>query len=105
MNEVSPRRPAVDRSGPTRAATESNRRTVGALVSSAIVSTIVVVGYFVLPLSSALTTTTGLVLAGGLLAVTLLLIWHMRSIIRSPYPRVRAVAALATTVPVFLVVF
>jgi hypothetical protein len=78
---------------------------VAALVSSAIVSTAVVVGYFVLPLSSALTTTTLLVLTGGLTAVALLLTWHLLAIIRSPYPRVRAIAALATTVPLFLVVF
>jgi voltage-gated potassium channel len=81
------------------------RRAARALLSSATVSTAVVTGYFVLPLSSAFTTATVLVLVGGLSTVGLLLVWHLRSILRSPYPRVRAVAALATTLPVFLVVF
>jgi preprotein translocase subunit YajC len=84
---------------------EGRGRAVGALVSSAVASVAVVVAYFVLPFSSALTTDTTLVLLGGLGAVVLLLAWHLWSIVRSPYPRVRAVAALATTVPVFLVVF
>jgi voltage-gated potassium channel len=65
----------------------------------------VIVCYFVLPLSSAFTSTTVVLLGAGLVAVSALLAWHLRSIMRSPYPRVRAVAALATTVPLFLVVF
>jgi hypothetical protein len=65
----------------------------------------VIVGYFVLPFSSAFTTTPGLLLLAGLVGLGGLLAWHLRSILRSPYPRVRAVAALATTVPLFLVLF
>ena len=81
------------------------RGALRALLSSATVSTAVVVGYFVLPLTSALTTSTCLVLVGGLSAVVLLLAWHLRAITRSPFPRVRAIAALATTLPLFLVLF
>jgi hypothetical protein len=74
-------------------------------VSSAVVSTLVIVCYFALPFSSSLTTTTGVLLVAGLLVVSGLLAWHLRSIMRSPYPRIRAVTALATTVPLFLVLF
>jgi voltage-gated potassium channel len=81
------------------------RRAARALLSSGLVSVFVIVCYFVLPLSSAFTSTTVVLLAAGLVAVSALLAWHLRSIMRSPYPRVRAVAALATTVPLFLVVF
>jgi len=81
------------------------RKATRSLLSSAAVSTLVVVAYFVLPLSSTLTSATVLWLVGGLVAVAVLLAWHVRSIVRSPYPRIRAVTALATTVPVFLVVF
>ena len=81
------------------------RRAARSLVSSGLVSAFVVVCYFVLPFSSVFTTTTLLFLTAGLLAVSVLLVWHLRSILRSPYPRVRAVSALATTVPIFLVVF
>lgn len=72
---------------------------------SGLVSTVVIVCYFTLPLSSNITTGTGFTLAVGLSAVTVLLVWHLRSIILSPYPRARAVAAIATTIPLFLVVF
>jgi hypothetical protein len=69
------------------------------------VTGLVIVCYFVLPLSSGVTTTTALFLLAGLLGLCGLLVWHLRSILRSPYPRVRAVTALATTVPMFLVLF
>jgi len=81
------------------------RRATWALLSSGAVSTVVVVAYFVLPLSSAVTSETVLWLTVGLIVLALLLAWHLRSIIRSPYPRIRAVTALATTVPLFLVLF
>jgi voltage-gated potassium channel len=103
--------PATARRAPdTSAAGETGtvpvrRRAVRSLLSSAVVTTFVIVCYFVLPLSSSLTTDTVLLLAAGLVAVSALLAWHLRSIMRSPYPRVRAVAALATTVPIFLVLF
>jgi voltage-gated potassium channel len=87
------------RTPPTR------RRAARSLLSSGLVTVILILCYFVLPLSSALTTTTALLLGIGLVAVSALLVWHLRSILRSPYPRLRAVAALATTVPLFLVLF
>ena len=84
---------------------QERRRATRTLLESALVSVAVLVGYFVLPFDSRFTTATVLLLVGGLAAVAALLVWHLRSIIRSPYPRVRAVAALATTLPVFLVLF
>ena len=106
MSEAPPRRRSSTRlSDATPGNPGVRRRAAAAMLSSLLVSTAVVTGYFLLPLSSALTTATVLVLAGGMTVVAVLLGWHLRSIIRSPYPRVRAVAALATTVPLFLVVF
>jgi hypothetical protein len=81
------------------------RRARRSLLMSGFVSVALVVGYFLLPLNSDLTTTTVLTLGGGIVLIAVLLVWHLRSIITSPYPRVRAVAALATTIPLFLVVF
>ncbi len=84
---------------------KDRRATARALLSSGVVSGVVVLAYFLLPLSSSLTGDTPLVLAGGLLVVAVLLWWHVRSIIQSPHPILRAVTALATTVPVFIVLF
>ena len=106
MSEAPPREPAAAAGQHTPSREPRSRgRAVGALVSSAVVSVAVVVGYFVLPFTSTLTRATVVLLGVGLCAVVLLLAWHLRSIVRSPYPRVRALAALATTVPIFLVVF
>jgi hypothetical protein len=43
-------------------------------------------------------------LVTGLVLVAVLLVWQVRSIIRSPYPRLRAVEAVSTTLPLFLVI-
>jgi hypothetical protein len=72
---------------------------------TSVVSVAVVVVYFALPLSPQRSAVGWLTVVGGLAGVAALLVWHLRSIIVSPYPRVRAVAAMATTIPLFLVVF
>lgn len=83
-----------------------NRRGVAkSLVASGLVSAAVVFAYFALPLSAELDADTTLVIIGGLLGVAALLAWHIRSIVRSTHPKARAVAALVTTMPVFLVLF
>src|SRR3954451_7147917 len=105
MSEAPPRGPAaVPEHDAPRRVLENRGRALRSLISSGVVSVAVVVGYFVLPFTSAFSAATGLLLGGGLCVVVLLLAWNLRSIVRSPYPRVRAAAALATTVPVFLVV-
>jgi len=103
MTQAPPGTAAAPGHGP--GASGVRRPATRALLSSAAVSIVAVVGYCLLPLSSALTSETVLWLTGGLVALALLLAWHLGSIIRSPYPRVRALAALATTVPLFLVLF
>jgi voltage-gated potassium channel Kch len=72
---------------------------------SLLVSTVIVVAYFVLPLPTSIGTVTGLWLVAGLLAVAGLLTWQVRQITRSPLPGVQAVAALALTIPIFLILF
>ena len=72
---------------------------------SLLVSAVVVVAYFVLPLTSPIGTGTGLWLLAGLAAVGGILSWQVRLIIRSPLPGVQAVAALAVTIPIFLILF
>lgn len=64
-----------------------------------------VVGYFVLPFTSALTRDTVLFLVVGMVLVAGLLVWHIQAITVSPYPRARAIGALAIVVPLVLLVF
>ena len=92
------------RESPRRA---QRRRAVVIIGRSLLVSSAVVAGFFVLPLP-ALTAPalgTGTELLGGLAVVTALLAWQIRGILRSPLPAVQAVAALAITVPLFLVLY
>lgn len=90
---------------PADSSAERRRAAARALLGSGLVSGVVVLAYFLLPLSSSLSLDTTLVLTMGLLGVAVLLGWHVRSIIRSRHPIVRAVTALATTMPVFIVLF
>lgn len=90
------------RGGPEAAA---RRHAIRALLRSALVSILLVTGYFTVPITEHPATPTGLLLVGGLVGVTILLTWHLRSIVRSPYPRARAAAALTTTATLFVVLF
>jgi hypothetical protein len=75
------------------------------LLRSGLVGVLLVVAYFVLPLR--LPDIGTLVwLLSGLLAVGVLLAWHVRAIIgTATYPRLRAIGAVATGLPLLLVVF
>ncbi|WTW93420.1 potassium channel family protein [Streptomycetaceae bacterium NBC_01309] len=61
--------------------------------------------YYLLPLDSAFTAGTVVALCGGLAAVMLLLSWQVRMIMSSPRPQLRAVEAVATVLPLFLLLF
>jgi len=74
------------------------------LLRSGLVSLAVLLGYFTLPLSGLLGSA-GLLLIGGVLLLVGLLVWQLRSIVSSPYPRIRMVGALAVSVPLFFVIF
>lgn len=80
------------------------RVAVASLLRSLLVSAVICAGYFLLPLRlDGSVAVLGLV--GGLTLVGILLAWQIREIARSPYPRLRAVGAMATSVPLFLAVF
>jgi len=61
--------------------------------------------YFVLPLNRELNAGTVVILASAMVATIGLVAWQVRRIINAKYPRLRAIGALATTVPLFLVIF
>ena len=80
------------------------RLALASLLRSVAVSVAIVVGYFVLPMTKLQAAEAG-VLVAGIAVVALLLAWQIREITRSPYPRIRAAGALATSVPLFLIIF
>lgn len=81
------------------------RLAVVSLLRSCLVATAIFVGYFVLPMDHVNGATAVLELTLGLLLVTAVLAWQIREIALSPYPRVRVLGALATSVPLFFGVF
>jgi hypothetical protein len=73
-------------------------RTTGTVVG-------VLVLYFVLPLDRKFSTSTLGWLALGFLAMGLLVAWQVRAILLSHHPAMRAVEAIALSLPLFLVLF
>ena len=61
--------------------------------------------YYLLPLDHASAPAAVTILIIGLVAFIALVAFHTRSIMRSPYPQLRAVEALAVNVPLFLLLF
>ena len=61
--------------------------------------------YFAAPLDGDFTVVTVLGLIGGLLALAGFIAWQVRATMRAVRPRLRAVEALATFVPMFFVLF
>jgi len=92
--EGAPRRPDAVRHAAARS-----------LLRSGILALALVVGYFTVPMDRVSSVGAGLRLGLGLAAVSLLLAWQIREIVRSPFPRARAVGSLAVSVPLFLIVF
>jgi voltage-gated potassium channel len=75
------------------------------LARAALNATAVVVLYYVLPLNRPVSWRTVGWLVGGLFLVSLLIAGQIRAILRARYPTLRAMEALATSIPLFLVVF
>ena len=92
----------ADRNG--RRASARRRRLIGLGLFRSLVTTVVLVAaYYLLPLDHI--NSVPLALAGGLLILLAGAVWQVRAITRARYPAVRAVQALATTVPLFLLLF
>lgn len=74
-------------------------------VRSLLTLAVLLAAYYVLPLDSAFTAATVLALVGGGVVVAALLAWQVRTIMRSARPGLRALTALATALPLFLLLF
>ncbi|MCX4980737.1 potassium channel family protein [Streptomyces sp. NBC_00572] len=67
--------------------------------------TAVLAAYYLLPLDSSFSAGTVAVLVGGVLLVALLIAWQVRTVMRSARPGLRAIAAVATALPFFVLLF
>jgi hypothetical protein len=68
-------------------------------------ATALVILYYLIPINEKPTKTTAAILLVGLAAVLALFAWQIHAIMRSSKPRLRAVEALATTLPLFILLF
>jgi len=83
----------------------SRRLLVRALLRASLTATVLVVLYFTLPLTGSLDGSAALRLMVGLLALAGVVTWQIRAVLRSRYPGLRAVEALAAAISLFLLVF
>ncbi|MFB7738935.1 potassium channel family protein [Streptomyces sp. NPDC056112] len=75
------------------------------LARSVLVTAGLVTAYYLLPLDGRASATTAVLLGLGLAGVALFFAWEVWAIARTPYPRLKAVEALAITLPLFLLLF
>ena len=101
--------PVTDSAGPgpdaRRAARPSYRTIVWAVLRIVGSITALMALYYLLPLDHSSTATAVTILVIGLVVFIGLVAFHARSITRSPFPGLRAVEALAISVPLFLLLF
>ncbi|WP_200308140.1 potassium channel family protein [Streptomyces adelaidensis] len=93
--------PAADRGQPA----PGRRATAVAVVRAVCVAAGLVTAYYLLPLDRPGSHGSWALLVCGLVAVALVFLWEVRSIVRSSWPRLKAVEALAATLALFLVLF
>jgi voltage-gated potassium channel len=84
---------------------QRRRRLTLALLRSAAITTVLLAAYYLCPLDRLSDVPIGVSLAVGLVALTAVAAYQVRSIIRARHPGVRAVEALAVTAPLFLLLF
>ncbi|WP_405672981.1 potassium channel family protein [Streptomyces canus] len=94
--------PSTVRTEPDRT---RRREAIIAVVRAVLIAAGLVTAYYLLPLNERGTAGLSALLACGSAAVLLMFWWEVRAIMRSPHPRLRAVEALAATLPLFLVLF
>ncbi|OXS32507.1 potassium channel family protein [Streptomyces sp. XY006] len=81
------------------------RASAAALARALLIATGLLTVYYLLPLDGRLSSGASVVLVFGLLLVVVVFWWEVRAIVDSPWPRLKAVEALATTLALFLLLF
>ena len=96
---------AIPAPDPRREARRRFRRVAVTLLQAVASTAALVVLYYVLPLDQASIGVAIAMLSVGLSALVGLVILQVRAIIKAPYPPLRAVGALATSAPLFLLLY
>ncbi|MFD5335194.1 potassium channel family protein [Streptomyces hawaiiensis] len=84
---------------------QPRRAAVSAVLRAVLIAAGLITVYYLLPLDGRGTSGDSVLLACGLLLVVVVFWWEVRAIVTSPYPRLKAVEALATTLALFLLLF
>lgn len=84
---------------------QRRREILGTLVHATLASALVLAIYYLIPLDDLTGGQAVLRLVFGIVAFGLIVFWQLRHVARATYPVLRAVRALAITIPMFLVVF
>ena len=84
---------------------ERRRRISLGLLRATGVTAVLVGGYYLAPLSQLSDVPLTLSLIVGLSALTAVVSWQLKAVVRSRHPGIRAIQALATTAPLFLLLF
>jgi voltage-gated potassium channel len=85
--------------------TAPRRRVALALLRASLTATVLVALYYTVPVGGAMDAPTVALLLGGLLLFAVVISWQIRAILESRYPGLRAVEALASAIPLFLLLF
>ncbi|HSS09048.1 MAG TPA: ion channel [Acidimicrobiales bacterium] len=75
------------------------------LIRAGLSATLLIVIYYVLPMTGKIDRSAGIGLAVGLLAVAVILALQIRAISSATYPLLRAIEAMATALPLILLLF
>ena len=94
---------SVQADGKQLASAGRRRLVVLGLLRALATAVVLVALYYLLPLDHI--NNVPLMLAGGLLILAAVVAWQLRAIVRAKEPAIRAVVALAGTVPLFLLLF
>jgi voltage-gated potassium channel len=97
--------PGVAASSDSGVDSPARRTVVRAVAAPLALVGLVLVAYFAAPLDREFDGGTVVVLLVGLAGVGLLVAWQVRAIVNAPHPLVRGLAALALSLPLFLVLF
>ena len=84
---------------------QRRRLIIGAVLRGLVVTTVLVVLYYLLPLDRPLDTGTAVRLVIGLLVFTGLTVWQVRAVAGARYPGLRAAEALGFILPLYLLLF